>query len=392
MTRMLRTAIGTLCLIAPVAAYPQGGSLGFTANSTLAEVLEHNGTPFAWDWNPWDYDILATAVLGLGNDVEPTLFRPGILSTVPVNGDFETGELSPWTTVTQDPADFPIQVISDGFVTPLGVIGPIGGEYSCVTDWNSGSDLNFIRLRQLVDVPPSASELRFRYRAAWDLTAPGASFSRGFMAVAYPSAGGPPLIESEILVIEPGTAGDTGVQEGHVPFTSVAGQSVLLEFYWSVLETDTGPAWFLLDDVRFTRRLRPMLDGLGFDSTLLAPNDAAFIRLAWSLGAPVWNEAMAVDAILPLLADIGYGDVPTGWQRLALNHLVLGRTHPLTWFTMPSVPTFEGPGFIADPHTITLVDGVPELPDARPVQPFLVGTLNGSWHTLSRPLLPHIVH
>ncbi len=379
-------------LAAAAAAAPQDGSLGFTADKTMTAAIAQAGTPFAFDANPWDYDVLSTLLVGYSDPgVDSRVFLRGD-GVVPQNGGFESGDLTGWDLSLIPPLLADPQVIGPGFVEPGGaVLEPLEGNYAFYNEWNTSLPSGTLGIGIVFPVLDWMTELRLRYRAYWDLTPPStASQPRVFHARLDPAPPGGAFEDYPFLSAEPGTTA-TVEGEGVIDLRPFRGSFVTIDFLWEVPEGGTGPAWFVLDSVRVFLDLARYLDrpDESVGSTLLAPNDAAFVRAAWDRGYFVWDEQSAVDALSPHFAALGGGDPVQGALRLLLAHLHPQAVPPSVYLLPgPGLTTFEGMTLVADPATVTLVDGAPLLPNPRVVTPFNAWNRTGVIHTVDRLLWP----
>ncbi|MGH1347965.1 MAG: hypothetical protein ACRBN8_40800 [Nannocystales bacterium] len=117
-------------------------------------------------------------------------------------------------------------------------------------DGNGASDTGVIAFGQDLDIREGATTLEFDYRVAWDLLNEAeATIDRTFEVRIEPAGGGAPM---ETVLVETAAFDTTGdvTDAGSVDVSAYAGQTVFINFVWTVPEDFSGPARAELDNVR----------------------------------------------------------------------------------------------------------------------------------------------
>lgn len=217
------------------------------------------------------------------------------------NGSFETGSFQGWAVNDIDDPYFPMMVLAGPTSTwpEFFSTQPTDGRFYALNGFDGGGP-DTITLAQDVRLPETGVSLVFDYRAAWDLVnfecgnrgrfvgpvvrnsaidlnaipalptgkntfyksilqAPGRFFDREPSAIpsryltveVQPAGGGSALYSQRIMTANCGTlVNDTGVRLGMVDLSGFAGSSIRIVFIWTIPEWYTGPAQFLLDNIR----------------------------------------------------------------------------------------------------------------------------------------------
>ncbi|AKS41099.1 hypothetical protein [Wenzhouxiangella marina] len=171
-----------------------------------------------------------------------------------VNCSFETGDYTGWVTQDFPYPDFFFeqQVAGPTYVGyTFFTSSPVDGVFSSLNGFD-GAGPGTIELGQDISLPAGSSlTLEFAHRAAWDLyNYGGGTLDRQFDVVIEPSGGGAPIETFPVLTASPGELVlDTGVTIESIDLSAYAGQSVRLNFVWTVPEAFTGPAFFEIDNV-----------------------------------------------------------------------------------------------------------------------------------------------
>lgn len=125
-------------------------------------------------------------------------------------------------------------------------------------------------------------------------------------------------------------------------------------------------------------------DGL----TVFAPNDAAFIRLARSLGYRGFRESGAFSFIANAVTDLGGGSLNPTLTNILLYHLSPG-TQVLKDVILAESIVTALPGATIEPDGLRLQDNAPALRDPR-LSVFFneIRASNGIIHSINRVLIP----
>ena len=178
--------------------------------------------------------------------------RAGI---VIMNGSFESGDFTSWTTTDLSSPLYAIKVVSAG--TSVGFFPwsstPTDGIYTAFSGFD-GNGPGDVTLSQQITIPMSAlTRISFDYRAAWDLLHFGAMQNRTFDFQLLNPSNSNVLFDTNILTAFAGTVvDDTGPLSASVDVSAFAGQSVILQFALHIPESFVGPGQFQLDNVRST--------------------------------------------------------------------------------------------------------------------------------------------
>jgi LPXTG-motif cell wall-anchored protein len=173
------------------------------------------------------------------------------------NCGFESGSFAGWATTDLSLPFQPLSVQPGGLNVGFGFFtsAPTEGSFAAITGFD-GNGPGTIEVGQDVAIPVgTTATLAFDYRAAWDLLNFGqATQNRTFQVQVEPAGGGAPLQTTPVLTAAAGTVVvDTGdVTNTVVNLSPFAGQTVRVNFVWNVPETNTGPAFFQLDNVSIT--------------------------------------------------------------------------------------------------------------------------------------------
>jgi hypothetical protein len=243
------------------------------------------------------------------------------------NCSFETGAFPGWITSDMVTPHVPIHVGPAEENTGFGFFAsaPTDGAFALITGFD-GEGPGTISAHQDVVMPLWADQLRFDYRAGWDLiTFGGGSRKRTFEVAIEPFGGGAALASDVVLAPEPQTqVWDTGPRSRTFPVSAFAGQPVRIVFRWRVPEPFTGPAFFQLDRIAFDNsvlavgpggspgrslELRPAMpnpshEATSFAFTLPQAGDVE-LEIVDVRGARIWREHHA--------------HLPAGEHQLAWN-------------------------------------------------------------------------
>lgn len=223
-------------------------------------------------------------------------------ATVITNGGFETGDFTGWFVAQMDAAPpVPIQVAGAGFDRGFGFFlsAPTEGSFATILSFErktGGS--NSGRVGQDIVVSAAAPIIEFDYRAGWIITpGPGASALRRFtVRIRSPGSGGRRAAFTIFKVSGAQIVLDTGDQMGSVDLTPFIGQTIHLSFEWSSDETDQGPGFFQLDNIRSRpANIAPVADAgpdrrvlilvpVRFDGSRSTDPDGSIIDYQWDFG------------------------------------------------------------------------------------------------------------
>jgi hypothetical protein len=128
-----------------------------------------------------------------------------------------------------------------------------------------------IRLEQVILIPAGGGIIRFDWRAGYDTTF-GATLPRFFSFNVI--VGGSQVISFLLFTAQPNSFEDSGPRTDSVDLTSLAGQTVTIQWQWFVAQEFTGPAHSWVDNVRFFSC--GIIDP-GFQPIILASADATSV-------------------------------------------------------------------------------------------------------------------
>jgi uncharacterized delta-60 repeat protein len=204
----------------------------------------------------------------------PPLYTTGTLIS---NGSFETG-FTNWS-VSDVNAPFSSLRISTAGLDPPGAglfsPAPTDGTHAATSGFE-GTGPSVIRLSHDVAVTGYEPFLRFDWRAGWNmLNFSGSTLPRTFAVTIEPVGGGPVMQSTVILTAAAHTKNlDTGSQAGVVDLSAFIGTTVRVCFDLTVPETNTGPAYFQLDNVRTAALLPATVNPITRPATALALHGA----------------------------------------------------------------------------------------------------------------------
>ncbi|MCB9855776.1 MAG: hypothetical protein H6818_08810 [Phycisphaerales bacterium] len=164
------------------------------------------------------------------------------------NLSFESADFSGWMTQDLAVPALSMRIESADFPTGVFEANPTDGIFAMYHGFD-GAGPGVIRIAQEMDLPPGTRDLRFDYRAAWNMFL--ATMDRTFSVQIEPAGGGTPL---ETVLIMTAAAGevqtDTGDLVGIVDVSAYAGTTVRIAFEWNIPEAFGGPGLFQFDSVR----------------------------------------------------------------------------------------------------------------------------------------------
>jgi len=173
----------------------------------------------------------------------------------PVNNpSFETGNFVGWTIQDLSIPFSALQVGGSGFSPGFGLFSsaPTDGSFAALHGFDGGGP-GTIQIGQELTLPLTIETVNFNYRAGWDMVnyVSTSTLPRYFL-FRLESPQGSPVMTETVLTAPAGTVNlDTGNKSASVNVTAFAGQSVYLNFVWSIPQHYTGPAFFQIDNVTF---------------------------------------------------------------------------------------------------------------------------------------------
>ena len=269
------------------------------------------------------------------------------------NGGFESGNLSGWITNDFDFGFFPLQAGPAGINVwePFFTSEPTEGTYAVLHGWD-GPGPDTIQLAQDITLTSTAISLEFDYRAAWDLQSFGATLDRQFMVKVEPSGGGSPLQIDTVLTAVVGTINnDTGAKHISIDLSAYANSSIRISFDWTVPESNSGPAFFQLDDV-YIKNTGPQINVVSsvdfglFEVGSFVPSKTITIR---SVGTEDLNITTISDPGLPFslsnLPSLPVVIAPGGSETFEVSFSTLNpgdfNTSMIITSNDPNDPSFE---------------------------------------------------
>ena len=170
-----------------------------------------------------------------------------------VNGGFESGDFSGWTTETGPGFELTPWNVTSGETGFFFNGFPVNGEFFAQNGFDGDSGL-FYNIFREISIPADATSavLEWSERIQWDLTY-GATVPRTYEVTLQPQGGGAPLAILYSMSLEPDTFGDTHYVRHSFDLLAEApeieGQTVRINFHEFIPESFTGPAQFDLDAV-----------------------------------------------------------------------------------------------------------------------------------------------
>ena len=170
------------------------------------------------------------------------------------NGGFETGDFTGWTVVDSPMPFVPMQV-SSGYGSPgFGLFAHevTEGVYSMVMGFDSLAAPVTMSISQQVTISAPRTDLKFTYRAGWDMfNFANSTMPRTGWVRAREIGTGAMLFERRfVLAVEQTLRLDTGDRFRNFDLSALAGQTVDLAFEWEIPEANTGPGFFQIDEIR----------------------------------------------------------------------------------------------------------------------------------------------
>lgn len=171
------------------------------------------------------------------------------------NCSFESADFTGWTLADLSEPFLAAGVGADGFDPDDGFFGIVTATDGTSVayngfDGNGASDTGEITFGQDLTLRDGATTIEFDYRVAWDLLNEGTpTIDRTFEVHIEPEGGGDPMETVLVETAALGTVGDV-TDGGSVDVSAYAGQTVFINFVWTVPEDFTGPARAELDNIR----------------------------------------------------------------------------------------------------------------------------------------------
>ncbi len=174
-----------------------------------------------------------------------------------VNGSFETGDFTGWTTLTGAGTQLTPWNVTAGPGPGYFLNGyPAEGSLFAENGFDGSAGLTY-DIFQEVAIPSGAPSvtLNWKERIQWDLVTYciGCSLSRVYTVTIQPAGGGAPLATLFTMTLNPGTTGDTGyvahVADLVAAYPAIRGTTVRLNWHETIPETLVGPGQFDFDDV-----------------------------------------------------------------------------------------------------------------------------------------------
>lgn len=192
-----------------------------------------------------------TPGISLAPSMDPAPLPEGAVQVV-VNGGFETGDFSGWSTAGTDAAFRPWAVLGAGFRGGFGMdpTDPQEGSYDASHGFDGAGPMDFL-LSQEVTLPEGVATLSWQERVQWNFALTGSATQPRThdVEIQDPATGD---VLANVRSFSTGTdlvSGDTGWQTFSVDVSAFAGQTVLLVFRQHVPEAFVGPGQFEVDDV-----------------------------------------------------------------------------------------------------------------------------------------------
>ena len=170
------------------------------------------------------------------------------------NCGFETGDFTGWVTQDLSAPYRALTVAAESSDFLVGTVGTSEGGFSAQHGFD-GNGPGHIKICQDVTVPNDRPLLTFDYQANWDLATFGATLDRTFRVTFSTSASGE-IFSHAVLTARAGTKDSTGILNGSVDLSDVAGTTGRFCFDWEVPESSSGPAAAMLDNVNLTRAVQ----------------------------------------------------------------------------------------------------------------------------------------
>lgn len=193
----------------------------------------------------------ASPGISLAPSMDPTHLPEGAVQVV-MNGGFETGDFTGWSTAATGSAFRPWAVLGDGFRGGFGMdpTDPPEGSYDASHGFDGAGPLDLL-LMQEVSLPEGVATLSWQERIQWNFTLGGAPTLPRTHDVEIRDPATDEVL-ANVRSFSTGTeqpTGDTGWQTFSGDVSAFAGETVLLVFRQHVPEPFRGPGQFEVDDV-----------------------------------------------------------------------------------------------------------------------------------------------
>ncbi len=341
------------------------GSVGYWTGGDSGSLASDGKTD--WKIPGPSLDVFRNWVYGIPGDTftSEDSIEDAAEASVIVNGSFEDGDFTGWTTATTGVPFQPWAVAGAGAGSGFGLLPtePQDGSFVAWNGFDGGGPMEFTMYQDVV--VPASAELSFQYRVQWDFLQ-GATANIGrTLDVELLDPGSGSLLAT-LLTFDTGTqavnpTGNTGWRTETANLSSFAGQTVRLMFRETIPENFTGPAQIEFDAISLGSNTSvPDVDEYTLDLTgktgdlidivLAGQDNANFRNSALQLIAPDGTTVLATGTNQPLATtsvtnyDVGIIDfvVPAdGIYTIRLTSTVAGDyglvvTDPLTFDTEPN--------------------------------------------------------
>lgn len=247
-----------------------------------------------------------------------------------VNGSFETGDFTGWTSVDILGPFYPQSVSGPGF-SPWGgffLSTPTDGSFAAVNGFD-GTGPGVIRLHQ--DALIDQAQLAMDIRAAADLALIPAILPRTFSVIIEPAGGGPPLQTDDLFTATPGVLlNDSGSLAVTVDVSAFRNTTVRVVLEWDIPESFSGPGFFQVDNIRLESGPGPVLSlsaACPGPVTLNLDDSAPFAIIGLAFG-PAGSFTIAGGSCPGTLLDIGSPTLAGIFSADATGSLSFGVTLP----------------------------------------------------------------
>lgn len=350
-------------------------------------------------------------VLAVGTDgiqqfqIAPEIVDPyavtGYFANVLVNGGFETGDFTGWTTAVSGPPYAPWSVSSAGAgggIGSLAATSPTEGSFSAWNGFDGESPLEFTMYQDII--VPANGVLEFDYRAQWDFNFGDPALIGRDLIVELQDPDDSNVLQT-LFTFNTGDqstnpTGDTGWLTETIDVSAFGGEHARLMFREVIPESSTGPGQMEFDNIR--------LDGTAFatepDLDEFTIDLSAYVGETIDLLLDGRNGQNYAGALFDLLAPDGTTVLASGapsplGNAGSYDQAILGFTVPASGvYTIQVESDQPGSYGIGVVHTVPF-DLEPNNGMADPLQTFTptnppLGYLNGDqndsdWFELDLP-------